>query len=189
MTDILPPAPPVAQATEPLNETETAPLPDIRTGPPVDENALREAAFSVHAFSWNGRVLSPFALGVESDWRLHRSQLNAPLWSEVLTADHYQASLPDVARILWFCSHEPETWLEFLALQPRHKREEGTGVWVKNNPHIALEKRIRDWAATEIGGDPQKQLEAYHLIMQLMESSRKTRAEVIVKDEGDDAPL
>lgn len=111
-------------------------------------------------FTWHGKKLAPFAIDREGDWRAHRAALGAPELVKVFG----EAFLSDALRILFFCSHEPEQWLAA-------------------GDSIALEKRIRAWAAENIAAGEQSA--ATILAIEIFNSAYVNRA--VPEEAGGDA--
>lgn len=188
----LPEAPPLTANPEPvpmitIPGAASAEIEDQRD---QEAAAKRDAARQAAPFAWLGKKLAPFTPSREAAFHQHRAALNAPEFRDALSDSH--AFSADAARLLWFLSHEPEDWLNFLAVQPRGEwlpdpddAQHRKTKWHPNNAHAALEARIQKWMDETWCGSREERTEAYTVCIEIITRSTATQARP--QREGDPA--
>lgn len=132
---------------------------------PLDPETAREEAFTAAPFHWRGMPLHALAVSRESDWLIHCRRCKYDPPSESFTMAH-------AVRLLWFCAHEPATWLAHWTA--------GGAVAT-----ILLEEKIRQWADEHI--PPGEQVAALRLASDIYDRAYISRAAVL--DDGAEDPL
>lgn len=143
----------------------------------------REQALQAVPFAFKGKILAGFTPSREAAFHAHREAINAQAWHEVLV--NSGAFYADGARILYFLSHDPTSWLNFLALQSRGHFEKDQ--WIENNAHAALEVKIQQWTDEHFTGGVEERNEVYTLCQTIMARSRATRAKPVDPADPDDS--
>lgn len=180
MTSTLPEAPPPSLPPAPVQEITIPALNTAGDAGAIDEADEMQRTMARHSgpFLWKGQELKPFTPSREAVFRAHRSQVGAPSLDEALTSP--AAFAVDAARLLWFCSHEPQTWTQFLARQPRMVNDE------PHNAAAALEAElILPWMDEHL--PVEKLVEAYTLCCDILTRRRLTQARPQDSGNGDDS--
>lgn len=130
-------------------------------------------AFTARPFFWKNLHLAPFAIDREGDWLCHREMLKAPPLDDLIREPN--AMMADVARVLWFLTHEPEEWLALPSMKQLGEAEDFR--WVKLSTFdraLALEKQIRAWASEHIHHS--EAVQALALFYEIYNRAQSTRA-------------
>lgn len=142
--------------------------------PQAEQHAAQiSQAFGVRPFFWKDIQLAPFAIDREGDWMRHRELLGEPQLQEVIRFPH--AMVPDALRVLWFCAHDPDTWL----LEPSMMKDD-KGEWRRvpgQERALNIEKKIRAWAKMQIVGRDEALL-AVDVFYEIFMSAQSTRTAV-----------
>lgn len=140
----------------------------------VDESptvAKEQMDFAHPGFSWRGQKLQRFALGRELAWHRHRHLLgDVPL--EQL-GDQIAVVSTDAIRVLWFCSVNPDAWLEF-------PMGDGFKNWSPRERAQKMEAQIMEWAESVVSADELQELCV--LFMAIIKSARSTRPNITPSD-------
>lgn len=165
-----PPTAPALKVEEPINDIITL-NPEEPKDPAADTK--RAAAQQAIPFSWKGAILAPYTPSREAAFHQHRTAINAPEFRDAVTDSHSFSA--DAARLLWYLSHDPADWLNFLATQPRGHLDPA-GAWAPLNAHAALEQRIQKWMDEKWTGSNEERVEAYTLCIEIITRSTALRA-------------
>jgi hypothetical protein len=145
----------------------------ITEDPAADERE-REAAFDA-VFRWRGVPLLPFSSSRKSLWLQLRVAMGAPRLNACL-ADHH-AFIPDAARILFLCSHEPDAPPRPPAKrgEPEHQAQREGWATLRSEP-AALQEEIDRWQDAHIAGI-QEEIAAVDVAMNLYAAAYVNRHE------------
>lgn len=150
--------PPILEGTSVRPGSCVAP---VRDSDPGEMKRLQEAqekerqgAFRASGHSWKGRKVWPLAIDREGDFYYHRQALGLLPLGDVIGSSH--AFMMDAVRMVWFCLHEPETWLEAPGGE-----YDAQNRWRAYEPHeraLQLEAVIRVWAKEHVLPGEQQEL-------------------------------
>jgi len=127
-------------------------------------------AFGTKPFFWKDIQLAPFAIDREGDWQRHRETLGEPPLSEIIR--NAQAMLNDALRVIWFCAHDPKTWLSIPAMV-----RDDDGNWTRQSTMdraIVLEEKIRAWSRENVANNEQSM--AVAIFYEMFQSAYSTKA-------------
>lgn len=102
---------------------------------PLDPPDPHEAAFTAAPFAWKNIPLHALAIAREGDWLMHCRRIGLPALHECIGSA--ETFLPHAVRLLWFCAHEPVTWLS---------------AWMKGGEAapVVIENFVRAWSEEQI---------------------------------------
>jgi hypothetical protein len=138
-----------------------------------DKKTQLDEAFTARPFFWKHFQLAPFAIDREADWLRHRVMLQEPTLDELIREPN--AMMADVARVLWFLTHEPEEWLALPSMKQLGEAEDYR--WVKLaafDRAMSLELKIRAWSAEHIHHS--EAVQALALFYDIYNRAQSTRA-------------
>lgn len=168
-----PPAPVLYSAPDPAIFTD--PADEARAAESAD--LAQQKAVAATPFEWKGRLLAPFAISREADWRLHRLLIGAPPLSIAL--HDVNSSWADALRVVWFCLHEPETWLH---MPPVPVSDDSDDRDLATRRALAVEIAIRKWADAEIRNGEMN--EVLNLFFAIFNRAHSTHAAVVSEGGG-----
>jgi hypothetical protein len=138
-----------------------------------DKKTEVDEAFAARPFFWKLFKLAPFAIDREGDWLRHRVMLQEPSLDELIREPN--AMMADVARVLWFLTHEPEEWLALPSMKQLGEAEDYR--WVKLSAFdraMVLELKIRAWSIEHIHHS--EAVQALALFYDIYQRAQATRA-------------
>lgn len=134
---------------------------------PAAPEDVREEAFAAAPFLWKDLSLHPLSIGREGDFLIHCRRIGLPPLAAAMKST--ETFLSHAIRILWFCAHEPESWLAF---------------WMKREGSFLLDLVIREWADKHIL--PGEQDQVVGLALDIFDRAHVNHAARVSEDDADD---